>query len=115
MLGLWEGKLYRGIEGGIVFLDVSHSMLLSKPVYHRRDLLGSVMGLAERSRDNFPEEILIRFDLRTFLYHWFLEPLTGRRKSVFPSRTNQTGVECSRRVFLPMTVIRSSSEASSAF
>src|SRR5207249_11866275 len=78
-------------------------------------LLHSVMGLAERSRDNFPEEILIRFDLRTFLYHWFFEPLTGRRKSVFPSRTNQTGVECSRRVFLPMTVIRSSSEASSAF
>src|SRR5437763_12393128 len=77
--------------------------------------LDSVICLAERSRDSFPEEILIRFDLRTFLYHWFLEPLTGRRKSVFPSRTNQTGVECSRRVFLPMTVIRSSSEASSVF
>src|SRR6266567_1176003 len=73
------------------------------------------MGFATISIDSFPEEILIRRDFTMFLYHWLFDPLTGRRKTVFPSRTNQTGVENSRPDFLPVTVIFSSTEESRAF
>src|SRR5207253_9256554 len=78
-------------------------------------LFESLIGFAETSSDTLPDDIPIRFDFKTFLYHRFFEPLTGIRKRVFPSRTNHTGVENSRPDFLPVTVICSSTEESRAF
>src|SRR5207245_11502050 len=78
-------------------------------------LFESLIVLAGSSSDIFPDEILIRLDFKTFLYHLFFEPRTGMRKRVFPSRTNHTGVKNSRPDFLPVTVICSSTEESRAF
>ena len=56
-------------------------------------MVDSVIDLAVKSSESFPEEIVIRFDLTAFLYQLLREPPPGRRNTVVTSLTNQTGVE----------------------
>src|SRR5260370_33779669 len=64
-----------------------------------------VIGVARNSAAAPRASIRIDGFWSTFLYHCVSEPCTGRRYSLFPSRTNQTGIEIVCPYFLPMTLI----------
>src|SRR5260370_37610223 len=64
-----------------------------------------VIGVARNSAAAPRASIRIDGFWSTFLYHCVSEPCTGRRYSLFPSRTNQTGIEIVCPDFLPLTLI----------
>src|SRR5260370_23009684 len=72
--------------------------------------LGSLTGATFRSAFAPPASIWMDGFLSTFLYHCVSEPVTGKRYSVLPSNTNQTGMEIERPDVLPVTVMLISRE-----
>src|SRR5207245_10159438 len=72
----------------------------------------SLVVLAGSSTDTFPDEILIRLDFKTFLYHCFREPLSGIGKTAFTCAADDTDVEISPADCLSLTVVWISPEAS---